>query len=241
MRRYYHFRQKEHLESLLSYIFAGVILGWRLGYVLLYDISFFIEHPIQMIKIWEGGMSFHGGLLGTILAMFIFAKRYQYQFWWLIDTLAVIIPIALGIGRIGNWINGELPGYTPYDGVFPMIIWSIPHFPSPLLEMLLEGIVLFLVMFYFWNLQKRWIRHISPGILSGIFLIWYSIARLIAEQYRLPDAHIGYIFGTHWVTLGMIYTLPMMVVGVYLLIRTGGILEGPPCPTDIPPVRGESR
>jgi phosphatidylglycerol---prolipoprotein diacylglyceryl transferase len=253
MRRYYSFKQKEHLESLLSYVFCGVVLGWRLGYILLYDLSFFIEHPIQMIRIWEGGMSFHGGLLGTILAVFIFAKRYDYRFWWLIDTLAVIIPVALGLGRIGNWINSELPGYAPYDGIFPMMISWVPHFPSPLLEMLLEGILLGSVMLYFWrryslsricnprpsglqilknqnlelvvsDLQSDTFRIANPeepksGILSGIFLIWYSIARLIAEQYRLPDAHIGYIMGTDWMTLGIAYTLPMVGVGVYLIVR----------------------
>jgi phosphatidylglycerol---prolipoprotein diacylglyceryl transferase len=219
MKRYYHFSKNEHLESLLYYIFVGVILGWRLGYILLYDLSFFMEHPIQMIKIWEGGMSFHGWLLGTILAMFLFAKRYQYPFWWLIDTLAVIIPVALGLGRIGNWINMELPGYAPYDGILPMMISGVPHFPAPLLEMLLEGMVLFGVMLYFWSIQKRWISRLSSGILSGIFLVWYSIARIIAEQYRLPDIHIGYLLGTDWMTLGMIYTLPMMGVGVYLVLR----------------------
>jgi prolipoprotein diacylglyceryl transferase len=223
MRRYYSFKQKEHLESLLSYVFCGVVLGWRLGYILLYDLSFFIEHPIQMIRIWEGGMSFHGGLIGTIFAVFLFAKRYQYQFWWLIDTLAVIIPVALGLGRIGNWINSELPGYTPYDGIFPMMISWVSHFPSPLLEMLLEGIALFGVMLYFWYLTrsvvsdlqseafrianpeeqkseafrianpeepKSWTLHFEYWTLSGIFLIGYSIARVISEQYRLPDTHI---------------------------------------------------
>ncbi len=230
MRYYFSFREIVHSDTLLSYIFIGVILGGRIGYILLYNLSYFIQHPSSMIRIWEWGMSFHGGLIGTILAVLFFAWRYQYQFWSLIDTLAVIIPVALGLGRIGNWINQELPGYTPYDGIWAMQIAGRSHFPSPLLEMFLEGIVLFVVMLISWRLS-RWVVWKNmpkkfkipseiPWFLSGIFLIGYSLARLIAEQYRLPDTHIGYLLSTHWLTLGMIYTIPMIVYGVYLVIYT---------------------
>lgn len=215
VRRYYFFNKKEYIDTLLSYIFVGVILGGRLGYVILYNLTYFIEHPIQILYIWQWGMSFHGGFVGVVIAVFFFARRYRHQFWGLIDTLAVIIPVALGLGRIGNWINGELPGYNPYDGVFPMMIWLIPHFPSPLLEMLLEGIVLLIVMLITW----RFLNKKNPWFLSGVFLIGYSIARLIAEQYRLPDAHIGYLLSTDWVTLGILYTVPMLGYGVYLVMR----------------------
>ncbi|MBC7504089.1 prolipoprotein diacylglyceryl transferase [Candidatus Gracilibacteria bacterium] len=215
VRQFYNFSKKEHLDTLLIYVFIGIILGGRLGYVILYNLSFFTNHPIEILQIWKGGMSFHGGFIGTTLAVFLFAKRYHYQFWGLIDTLAVIVPVAIGLGRIGNWINRELPGYTPYDGLFPMMIAGVSHFPSPLLEMLLEGIGLTIVMMVvFFGLRKE-----KPGFYSGVWLIGYSTARLIAEQYRLPDTHIGYLFGTDWVTAGILYTLPMMVGGVYLLMR----------------------
>ncbi|MBC7498866.1 prolipoprotein diacylglyceryl transferase [Candidatus Gracilibacteria bacterium] len=213
MRYYFSFREIGHIDTLLSYIFAGIILGGRIGYIVLYNLSYFIEHPMNMIRIWEGGMSFHGGLIGTILAVLFFAWRYHYPFWSLIDTLAIVIPVALGLGRVGNWINQELPGYTPYDGIFPMQIAGVAHFPSPLLEMLLEGVVLFIVMLIAWRSSTKR----NPGFLSGIFLIGYSVARLIAEQYRLPDSHIGYLLSTHWLTLGIVYTVPMMVYGVYLV------------------------
>jgi prolipoprotein diacylglyceryltransferase len=234
---------------------------------------------MNMMRIWEWGMSFHGGLIGTILAVLFFSWRYHYSFWSLIDTLAIIIPVALGLGRIGNWMNQELPGYTPYDGIFPMQIAWVAHFPSPLLEMLLEGIVLFIVMlsfsrFFSKNIPKRisqkqeiqgrkifsigaslsggnWetnfyndevprlsanevadkivckARSFSeiPWFLSGIFLVGYSMARLIAEQYRLPDAHIGYLLSTHWLTLGILYTVPMMIYGVCLVSQNFGFLK----------------
>jgi phosphatidylglycerol---prolipoprotein diacylglyceryl transferase len=215
VRQFYSFRQWGHIDTLLSYIFVGVILGGRLGYVLLYNLAYFVEHPMSIFKIWEWGMSFHGGFLGVVLAVFIFAWRYQYQFWSLIDTLAVVIPVALGLGRMGNWINGELPWYAPYDGIFPMVIGWVSHFPSPLLEMLLEGICLFVVMMICWIFFGKK----NPWLLSGVFLIWYSIARLIAEQYRLPDVHIWYLLSTDWLTLGIVYTIPMMVYGAYLVTR----------------------
>ena len=214
VRRYYTFKKKEHIDTLLSYIFVGVIFGGRLGYVFLYNLSFFIEHPIQILYIWQWGMSFHGGFLWVVIAVYLFARQYRYQFWSLIDTLAVIIPVALGLGRVGNWINGELPGYSPYDGIFPMFIRWEWHFPSPLLEMLLEGIVLLIVMMIAWRFWNKK----NPWFLSGVFLIGYSIARLIAEQYRLPDDHIGYILSTDWLTLGILYTVPMLGYGVYLVI-----------------------
>jgi phosphatidylglycerol---prolipoprotein diacylglyceryl transferase len=215
VRRFYIFSKKEHIDTLLSYIFVGVILGGRLGYVTLYNLAYFSEHPISIFKIWEWGMSFHGGLLWVVIAVYLFAWRYSYQFWSLIDTLAVIIPVALGLGRVGNWINQELPGYAYYDGVFPMMIGWISHFPSPLLEMLLEGIYLLIVMLISW----RFFSKKNPWFLSGVFLVGYSVARLIAEQYRLPDSHIGYIFSTDWMTLGILYTIPMLGYGVYLVTR----------------------
>jgi phosphatidylglycerol:prolipoprotein diacylglycerol transferase len=207
------FQDKTHLDSLLTYVFFGVILWWRIWYIIFYNLSYFIENPSSVIKIWEWGMSFHGWFLGVVLSVYLFARKYKYSFWWLIDTLAVIVPIAIWLWRIGNWINIELPGYTPYAGIFGMKINWINHFPSPLLEMLLEGILLFIVMLLFYKYK----RNRSSGFLSGIFLIWYSWARLLAENFRLPDEHIGYLFWTDYITLWIIYTIPMVVFWIYLI------------------------
>jgi phosphatidylglycerol---prolipoprotein diacylglyceryl transferase len=215
MKKYAKLSQEE-LDTLLLYVFFWVIGGGRIGYVILYNLGYFIENPLDLLKIWEWGMSFHGGFIWVLLAVGLFAKKYKKSFFSITDTLAVIIPVALGLGRIGNWINGELPGYTPYSGPLPLMINGASHFPNPLLEMLLEWVILFIVMIFFWKCTKIVKK---TGILSGIFLIWYSIARLVAEKFRLPDTHIGYIFGSDWVTLGMIYTLPMLLVGVFLVIR----------------------
>ncbi len=214
IKKYFIFRDIRHIDSLLSFIFFGIILWGRIWYVILYNPIFFLEHPMQILRIWEWWMSFHGGFIGTILAVYLFCKKYQYRFWSLIDTLAIIVPIAIWLGRIGNWINWELPWYAPYYGLYPMNIGWINHFPSPLFEMLLEGIILFLIMviyYLFFNKNK-------PGYISGIFLIGYSSARIIAEQYRLPDEHIGYLFWTDFMTLGILYTVPMIIYWIYLLI-----------------------
>jgi phosphatidylglycerol:prolipoprotein diacylglycerol transferase len=217
IKKFFNFREKEHVDTLLICVFLGVVLGGRLGYVLFYNPLFFIAHPMEVLKIWTGGMSFHGGLLGVILAVYLFARRYGYNFWKLIDTLAVVVPIALGLWRIGNWINGELYGYWPYTWPIPMVIDGVPHFPSPILEMFLEGILLFLILFILFI--KRWFQ-VRPGIYSWVFLIGYALSRLIAECFRLPDAHIGYLFGTHWVTLGILYTIPMLIFWVWLITKS---------------------
>lgn len=209
------FSKKEHSESLLTYVFFWIILGGRIGYIIFYNVLFFIDNPIRIFYIWEWGMSFHGWFIGTIIAVYLFTRKYKYQFWKLIDTLAIIVPIAIWLWRIWNWINNELPWYTPYYWLFPMKILWINHFPSPLLEMLLEGILLFLVML----LSSRYLKHIKPWLISWIFLVWYSIARIIAEQYRLPDIHIWYIFWTDFLTLWIVYTVPMILYGVYLIVK----------------------
>lgn len=214
LKKYFQFKKWEDIDTLLTYIFFWIILGGRIGYIIFYNPSYFIENPLQIIKIWEWWMSFHGGLLWTILSVYLYCRVHIYIFWNLIDALAVIIPAAIGLGRIWNWINQELPGYAPYTGVFPMKIWWIYHFPSPLLEMLLEGIILLLVMislFIFYKKNKPW-------FLSGIFLIGYSIARIISEQYRLPDKQIWYLFWTEYITLWIIYSIPMLLFWIYLIL-----------------------
>jgi phosphatidylglycerol---prolipoprotein diacylglyceryl transferase len=197
-----------------------VVDGGRLGYCLLYDPGFFISHPLEMLAIWQGGMSFHGGFVWVVIAILLFVRAKWYTFWTVIDLLAVIVPSAIGLGRIGNWINNELPGYPDYTGIFSMMIGGIPHFPNPLFEAVMEWVVLLIVMITVWIWTKGDKKYsVGSGFLSGVFLLGYGTARLLAETMRLPDAHIGYLLSTSWLTLGMIYTLPMVVGGIYLVGR----------------------
>ena len=213
VKRYFKFRDSSHIDTLLSYIFFWIIIGWRAWYILLYNFSYFLENPIKIMAVWEWWMSFHGWFIGTVFAVYIFSKKYSYKFWEIIDTIAIIVPIAIGLWRIWNWINKELPWYENYNWYFPMIINDWKYFPSPLLEMFLEGICLFILMLVYFKSQKKY----NPRFFSGLFLIGYSAARIIAEQFRLPDAHIWYIGWTNWITLGLIYTIPMFGYWIYLI------------------------
>ena len=211
----YGYVKKSDMESLLLYIFLGVILGWRLGYVLLYDLSYFIDHSGEILKVWKWGMSFHGGAIGVIMSIVVFAKVRGYRIFDISDVLVSILPIALGLGRMGNYINGELLWYTPYTWAFAIIRDRTSYFPSTLLEAGLEGIFLLILMqlYRLWEGRNNRI----PGISSAIFLLWYGLVRIVSEFFRLPDIHIGYLFDTDWMTLGMIYTLPMIIGGIYIL------------------------
>lgn len=211
----------DDLDKLLWYIFIGVIIGGRLGYIGLYNLDYFLQNPIEIVSIWKWGMSFHGWCAWVIIALWLFSFFKKYPFWELADHLAVIIPIALGLWRIGNYINNELPWYTPYNWPFAMNIDGKYYFPSPLLEMLLEWVILFFIMYYVWKiLAKSWPNDTKyPWILSSLFLIWYSSARLISEQFRLPDGQIWYLWWTDWITLGIVYTVPMLLLGIWILIR----------------------
>ncbi|MFA5916729.1 MAG: prolipoprotein diacylglyceryl transferase [Candidatus Gracilibacteria bacterium] len=236
------------MDDLILYIFAGVILGGRIGYILFYDLSFYIDNPLNLIKIWEGGMSFHGGAIGVVLAMYFFAKKYKKSilnnklelnpqtskaFLKLTDEVCRSLPVGLGLGRLGNYLNKELLGYSPYDGPFAVYINSVGYFPSPLLEAILEGVILFLILAYFYkkkteinsltNLKifKPWYYNIIPkndGQIASLFLVFYAIFRIFVEIFfRAPDPQIGYIFG--FLTMGEILTLPMLIVGIYYFIK----------------------
>ncbi len=208
----------DDLDSYLLYVFFWVILWGRLWYVILYNPSYYIANIDEIIAIWKWGMSFHGWCIWVILATFIFSIKKKYNFWNIIDTLAVIIPIALWLWRIWNYINGELPWFTPYEWYFPIIKEGVHYFPSPLLEMFLEWVLLFVILFFFWKVLQKYSKNTNTRwILSAIFLIWYSIARLISEQFRLPDEHVWYLFSSSWITLWMLYTIPMLSVGILIL------------------------
>lgn len=206
---------EELVSSLLTYCIFGVILGGRIGYVMFYQLEHFLQNPLYLFKITEGGMSFHGGLLGVIFAIFLFAKVKQKAFLQVTDFVAPIFPIGLFFGRIGNFINGELwgkPTDLPWATLFPTDPQQLPRHPSQLYEAGLEGLVLFIIIY---GLSQK---QLAVGRLSGLFLLGYGVARFVVEFVRVPDAHIGYIaFG--WLTKGQLLTVPMMIVGLYFLLR----------------------
>jgi phosphatidylglycerol:prolipoprotein diacylglycerol transferase len=201
------------LDDFLVYIAVGVVLGGRLGYVLFYNLSYYVEHPLEALRVWEGGMSFHGGLLGTILAMWIMARRRGIDVRELFDLAAAVVPIGLFFGRIANFVNGELWGRVtdvPWAMVFPNA-GPDPRHPSQLYQAGLEGIVLFIVMMML--VRKGGLKR--PGLAGGVFLIGYGIARIIGEFFRQPDVQIGFLAGG--LTMGMILSLPMIAVGIALV------------------------
>ena len=210
------------VDDLLFYIAIGVVVGGRLGYVVFYDFAQFLESPQSLFFVWRGGMSFHGGLLGVIVAFALYARRHQRRFFEVADFVAPLVPIGLAAGRIGNFINAELwgtPTSLPWGMVFPdPRAGGLPRHPSQLYEALLEGVVLFIVL---WIFSKR----ARPAMaVSGLFLFGYGAFRSLVEFVRVPDAHIGYI-GFEWVTLGQVLSVPMIILGAVLLwlaYRGGG-------------------
>jgi len=204
----------EQIDDLIFYGAMGVVLGGRFGYVLFYNFPVFAENPLILFKIWQGGMSFHGGLLGVVVALFLFAKKYKHDFFETVDFVAPLVPIGLGAGRIGNFINGELWG-KPTDSVFGMLVpglGNMPRHPSQLYEAVLEGLVLFVVLWLYSAKPKPTLA------VSGLFLMGYGAFRFVVEFVRLPDAHIGYLaFG--WLTMGQILTVPMLLLGAFLMMK----------------------
>ena len=204
----------EQFELVLFYGICGVMFGARLGYILFYDLPSYLHNPLAILKVWEGGMSFHGGLLGVLLGMFLAARKLGLPFFGLVDFVAPLVPPGLFFGRMGNFINGELWGRVteaPWGMVFPHG-GPLPRHPSQLYEAFFEGIALFVIVWAFSS-KKRPI-----GAVSGVFALGYGIFRCLAEFFREPDEHIGYLFGGFF-TMGMALCLPLMAVGVWLLYR----------------------
>ncbi|SNY55848.1 phosphatidylglycerol:prolipoprotein diacylglycerol transferase [Arsukibacterium tuosuense] len=203
---------KEQVSDLLFFGFLGVIVGGRLGYVFFYNFGQLLAEPLYLFKTWEGGMSFHGGLLGVLLAMAWFARRYHKSYLQLGDFVAPLIPLGLAAGRLGNFINGELWGRTtdvPWAVMFPNA-GSLPRHPSQLYHVLLEGILLFIIIML--------VRRLKPatGTVGGVFLLGYGVFRFFVEFFRQPDAHLGVL--SAGMTMGQWLCLPMIAAGLGLII-----------------------
>ncbi|MCJ8295833.1 MAG: prolipoprotein diacylglyceryl transferase [Colwellia sp.] len=203
---------REQVSDLLFYGFLGVILGGRVGYVLFYQFEYFLSDPLYLLEIWQGGMSFHGGLLGVTLAVLIFARKTNKSFLSVGDFIVPLVPIGLGMGRLGNFINAELWGRqtdVPWAMVFPTDALQVPRHPSQLYEFFLEGVVLFIILYVVTRKPR------SLGLASGTFLIGYGIFRSIVEFFREPDAHLGLYFS--FISKGQILSIPMILIGLFII------------------------
>lgn len=204
----------EVLEDILPWCILGVILGGRLIYILVYNPTLYWYNPMDALKLWQGGMSFHGGLIGVILALFIYAQVKKLPFLAVTDIAAVVTPIGLFLGRIANFINGELYGRTttlPWGVVFPTG-GPLPRHPSQLYEAALEGLVLFIVLIALARRKEAWERY---GLLSGVFLSGYALSRFVVEFAREPDTQIGFLAGH--LTMGQLLCIPMFAAGLWIL------------------------
>lgn len=201
------------IDDLLFYAAIGVIAGGRLGYIVFYDLAHTASNPWNLFRIWRGGMSFHGGLIGVLVAVCWFARNTGRGFFAVTDFIAPLIPPGLGFGRLGNFINAELWGKTttaPWGMVFPGA-GSVPRHPSQLYQAFLEGLVLFAILWIFSARRRR------PMAVSGVFLIGYGSFRFIVEFVRVPDAQLGYLM-LDWVTMGQVLSAPMVLAGAALLV-----------------------
>ncbi|MBE0484940.1 prolipoprotein diacylglyceryl transferase [Marinobacter sp.] len=204
---------EEQIGDLLFYMALGVILGGRFGYVLFYNFDSFLADPLWLLRVWEGGMSFHGGLLGVMLGMWWFGRKSSAGFWKVADFVAPLVPVGLGAGRIGNFINGELwgkPTDVSWGMVFPQAQDGLARHPSQLYQFALEGVVLFVILWWFSSKPR------PRMAVSGLFLVCYGSFRFVTEFMRQPDPQLGYL-AFDWLTMGQVLSLPMVIAGAALL------------------------
>jgi phosphatidylglycerol:prolipoprotein diacylglycerol transferase len=199
-------------DDFISYLIIGIILGGRLGYVLFYNFEYYLENPMEILMVWNGGMSFHGGLLGIVVASKIFSKKYKLDQFIFLDLVALSAPIGIFFGRVANFINSELYGTEtdlPWSVKF-ILIDNIKRHPSQLYEAFFEGIVLFFILRYFF--KKQYLNR--PGQISGLFLIFYSLFRFLVEFFRLPDQQMGYLILN--LSMGQLISIVFLIIGTLL-------------------------
>ena len=212
---------KKVFDDLIGVIIIGIIFGGRLGYVVLYNPSYYLNNPIEIFMFWNGGMSFHGGLLGVIIATIIFGKKNNQNPFKFLDLISIAAPIGIFFGRIANFINSELYGRVtdvPWSVIFIKVDQLSRH-PSQLYEAFFEGILLFLILNYF--LRKNFL--LNPGVISSLFLIFYSIFRFFVEFFRQPDEHIGFILLS--LSIGQLISIIFCVIGLFLFLKTKNVVK----------------
>ncbi|NOQ94700.1 MAG: prolipoprotein diacylglyceryl transferase [Methylophaga sp.] len=204
----------EQVEDLLFYGAIGVIVGGRLGYILFYDLANNLAQPLNILKVWQGGMSFHGGLLGVLTSFWLFSRKTGYSYASISDFIAPMVPVGLFFGRIGNFINAELWGKVsdvPWAMVFPNG-GPLARHPSMLYEAVLEGLLLFIILWLYSSKPR------PVGAVSGLFLLAYGVFRFIVEFVRIPDQQYGYL-ALDWLTMGQVLSLPMIILGAVVMLR----------------------
>jgi phosphatidylglycerol:prolipoprotein diacylglycerol transferase len=205
---------KEKFDDYLTYVILGIIIGGRLGYVFFYNLNYYLDNLIDVFKIWQGGMSFHGGLIGVIIASIWFSKRNNQNIFNYLDIVSLVAPVGIFFGRVANFINSELYGIEtkmPWAVKFVQIDNLFRH-PSQLYEAFFEGIILFFILLYF--MRKGFMK--IPGFISGLFLTFYSIFRFLIEFLRVPDEQLGYLLFN--LTMGQIISFIFLIIGIYLII-----------------------
>ncbi len=206
---------RQDMDDFLVWATLGVVLGGRIGYVVFYQPGFFLENPMSALAVWQGGMAFHGGLLGVIAAMWLFMRHHAGGFFHLTDIIGCAAPIGLFLGRLANFVNGELYGRVsevPWAMVFPTDPEQLPRHPSQLYQATLEGLLLFALLFVLVRRGGlKW-----KGYLTGWFLAGYGAARIVGELFRQPDAHLGFLFAG--ATMGQVLSLPMLLGGIALIV-----------------------
>lgn len=205
---------EQQVSDLIFWGAVGVIAGGRMGYVLFYHFDYFLQNPLWLFAVWEGGMSFHGGFIGVVVVLWLFARRHGKSFFALADFIAPLIPIGLGAGRLGNFIGGELWGRVTdqtWGVIFPAAGDGLARHPSQLYQMLLEGVLLFVVLWWFSSRPR------PTMAVAGLFVLLYGVFRIIVEFFREPDAHLGLV-AFDWLSMGQLLSLPMLVLGGLLLL-----------------------
>jgi len=213
-----HAMDAAQVDDFVVWATVGVVLGGRLGYVGFYNLSYYLENPLNILTVWQGGMSFHGGVIGMIAAMWLFSRKRGLNFLAVCDVCSAAAPIGLFLGRLANFINGELFGRVtdaPWGVVFPHG-GPAPRHPSQIYEALLEGFLLFIIIYL---LTKSETIRRRPGVISGVFLLGYALSRATVEFFRQPDAHIGFLSGG--ATMGQMLSVPLLLLGIYLIWRPG--------------------